>query len=333
MTNIIHSLDLGNRFLKYRSGYQTPRAMLSATLEVVGGSSPNIDSSTSKDIQYLDGNPEHRGRRWVVGESAREIQGYINTVSLQNKVEDALRLALATIDISTPGEAVCVERLYVTIPDPDQDGELLKTVLIGTHHIISNGVEASVTIKQVFPFAEATTGYCYAVEQGVLAKGQLNGVIDIGGGTAIGALFNARGQEIRSARAVFRKSGAFALATRIASDPELKAIARGAAAIDKIMDAIARGDYLYGTTGNSFKHLFNAHYPIWLKNVVTEVISRWDGYIDEISGIAIIGGSAPLADCLTRDPKNRWFKTCPKPQFANVLGLMPAGERAVAGVK
>ncbi|UBF30161.1 ParM/StbA family protein (plasmid) [Kovacikia minuta CCNUW1] len=325
------SIDLGNRFLKYRSGTQQPEIMLSVMAEVLADSRPNLDPKTSADILYLEGKPEYEGKRWIVGESARETPGYTNTVSLQNKVEEALRLVLATLAPASAKETeMVIDPLYITVPDAERDQSLASAGLVGTHRILRNQQAMSVTFNRVVVCAEAAAGYRYAIQKKVLVPGRLNGVLDIGGGTAIGALFNGKGQEIQDARAVFRKSGAFALATRIAAAPEMKQAARGAAAIDKLLDGIARRDYLYGATGVSFKQLFDAHHPLWLKNLMNEVVSRWDGYLDDVANIAIIGGSAPLAAPLVKGAKNKWFRLCPNPQFANVLGLAQAERELTA---
>ena len=315
-------IDLGNRFLKFKTSNSAAKIFVSCYADVLGNSQPNIDLSTSVDIQYLDGNSHYQGKRWIVGASARELNNYSNTMNALNKTEDALKLVLATVQPSNQKETSLIfDPLYITVPDPQQDQDPLLKLLPGEHQISYNGAEILVKFGTINVVAEGEAGFYYAIQQGVLPKNKLNGILDIGGGTTIGALFNARGQEIRDARVVLRKSGAFGLATQITSDPAMKAIARGAAAIDKVLDGIERGDYLYGNTGESFKALFDIYHPVWLKKLVSEIVARWDFYLDDLQNIAIIGGSAPLAAPLISNPSNRWFKRCPNPQLANLFGL------------
>lgn len=325
------SIDLGNRFLKYRAESQRPHRMLSAIAEVVAHSRPNLDPTTSALLEYLDGAAPYVGQRWVVGESARESTIYSNTVSLPNKATEALRLILAPIAPTSPADTeISIDRLYITLPDPDQDGAGLRQLVQGTHHIRRNGQELTVTFGQVVVCAEAVAGFHYALKRGVVKLGQLNGVLDLGGGTAIGALFNRKGQEIQDARAVLRKSGVFALAACIATNREMTALTRGAAAIDRILDGMERQDFRYGNTGHSFQTIFEAHYPIWIRQLMNELLARWDAYTDDLGVIAVIGGSAPLAEPFIQSTENRWFQLCPNSQYANVLGVVDASRNLVA---
>ena len=317
------ALDLGNRFNKAYDGVSSPWTLASVHADILNRNAPAVDGN-SVDIEYHAGFPALMGKRWIVGTSAREARKYTNTVSLPNKTEVALKLLLATIrPLRGYGrEEIVIDPLYTSLPNPDIDGPTLSESIVGTHDFTRNGVPLTVHINRVVVHPEGFGGYNYALRQNVIQSGQINGVLDLGGGTAIASLYNGDGQQIPEARAVFRKGGSYSLAADLAADPELISAARGTPQMDMVLDAIAAGTYQYGTTSYNFRHLFDQYRQAWLHNLIDETIARWDSWLDRISKIVIIGGAAPLAQSLVEDPRNSWLVICPEPQYANVLGLL-----------
>ena len=317
------ALDLGNRFIKAYDGVATPWSLASVHADILNRNPPAIDTN-SVQIQYHSGKSALIGKHWIVGMSAREARKYTNTVSLPNKTEVALKLLLGAVRPSKGfgPEDIVIDPLYTSLPNPDLDGPVLSESVIGTHDFTRNNVPLSVQINRVVVHPEGLGGYNYAIRKGVLQRGEINGVLDLGGGTAIASLYNGDGQQIPEARAVFRKGGSYSLASDLAADPELVAAARGTPMMDMVLDAIANGTFQYGTTSYSFQHLFNQYRAAWLQNLIDEVIARWDSWLDRISKIVVIGGAAPLAQMVVDDPRNSWLVICPEPQYANVFGLL-----------
>lgn len=317
------ALDIGNRFIKSYDGVNQPWTLASVHTDVINRNIPPCDTN-SVDIEYHAGNSQLSGKRWIVGTSARQARKYTNTVSLPNKTEVALKLLLAAIKPKQGygKEEIVIDPLYTSLPNPDQDEPLLSKAVIGTHEFTRNRVPIKLYLNRVVTHAEGLGSYNYAVRQGAIRLGEINGVLDLGGGTAIASLYNGDGQQIPEARAVFRKGGSYSLASDLAADPEMVSAARGTPQMDMVLDAIASGTYHYGTTNYSFRHLFEQYRDIWLENLVDEVIARWDSWLDRISKIVVVGGAAPLAQSWIDDPRNFWLVLCPEPQFANVLGML-----------
>lgn len=317
------ALDIGNRFIKSYDGVGLPWALASVHTDVINRNAPpcNVDSV---DIEYHAGNSSFVGKRWIVGTSARQARKYTNTVSLPNKTEVALKLLLSAVKPKqTYGkEEIVIDPLYTSLPNPDQDGLILSETVVGTHEFTRNQVPITLHLNRVVTHPEGLGGYNFAVRQGAIRLGEINGVLDLGGGTAIASLYNGDGQQIPEARAVFRKGGSYSLAADLASDPEMVSTARGTPQMDMVLDAIASGTYQYGTTSYNFHHLFEQYRNIWLQNLIDEVIARWDSWLDRISRIVVIGGAAPLAQSWIEDPRNSWLVVCSEPQFANVLGML-----------
>lgn len=329
MTTKTFAFDLGNRFIKAYDGIVKPWALASVHTDILSGNVPPIDTS-SVNIRYHTGKPALMGKHWVVGVSARDARKYTNTVSLSNKTEVALKLLLAMIRPTGYTKEVVIDPLYMSVPNPAQDSLTLNDAIVGTHQYTCSGASITAHINRVIPVAEGLGGYHYALRQGVIQTGGVNGVLDLGGGTAIASLYSANGQEILEARAVFRKGGSYSLAADLAGHPELSAAARGAPQIDMILDAIAAGTYQYGTTGYSFRPLFDQYREVWWSNLIDETIARWDTWFDRIEKIVLIGGAAPLARGVVDNPQNSWLVICPDTQYANVLGLIGVESKAMS---
>ncbi len=328
MTGRPFAFDLGNRFIKAYDGNQA-WSMASVHVGILSNSPPLDENSA--DIRYQSGSrTDLIKKRWIVGTSARDSDRCKNTVMLSNKVEVALGLFLAIVRPPGFHKQIVLDPVYASLPNPHQDGASLKEKLLGTHHFSRNDISLELHVNRVITHAEGWGGYQYALREGVIQTGQINGVLDLGGGTAIASLYSASGQEIVEARTVFRKGGSVSLALNIANEQEMRVVARGQPKADMIMDAIASGTYTYGTTGYSFKHLFDRWREVWLKSLLEETTAHWDAWLDRISKIVLIGGAAPLAQSLVTKSTNDWLVVCPNSQYANVMGLMAAESKLLS---
>jgi hypothetical protein len=311
------AIDLGNRFVKVANGrVWTVESIYAAT-----------EGSLSGAVHYLAGTQaELVGRSWVVGHQARHYRRGIRTW-MSEKHESALRLVLGSLFANAVGEALVLD-LVMSLPDPDGEGALLQKALIGEHYLLVYGNPATVVINSVRVEPEGMGIYRYGQQQGLTVPRSLTGILDLGGGTAIATLVDEEGSQIEGARVVLRRGGIYGLASDIAADPRLRQQVVGTPKIELIMDGIAKGSHAYGVQGVSFARFFEERLELWLKEILSEVLNRWDPWLEEIGVVLVAGGAAPLvAEWMKRaapEEENRWFQMVPDPQFAQVLGLLDA---------
>ncbi len=143
-----------------------------------------------------------------------------------------------------------------------------------------------------------------------------NGILDIGGGTAIARLFSPGGALLRDADIVL--PGTSHLAQRLAAVilPKVGNTANAG----MIMDSIATGDYRYGNTEIDFSREFVAVRDGWVSDIRAKLKANWAPYLPSLGELLIIGGSANLLEPMCSVSKGR-FKVAPKPQFFNLYGL------------
>jgi hypothetical protein len=143
-----------------------------------------------------------------------------------------------------------------------------------------------------------------------------NGILDIGGGTAIARLFAPGGALLRDADIVL--PGTSHLAQRLAA-AILPKVGNTADA-GMLMDAIASGNLCYGSTEIDFSREFVAVRDAWVSDIRAKLKANWAPYLPSLGELVVIGGSASLLQPMCEASKGR-FKVAPKPQFFNLYGL------------
>jgi hypothetical protein len=143
-----------------------------------------------------------------------------------------------------------------------------------------------------------------------------NGIIDVGGGTAITRLFALGGALLRDADIVL--PGTSHLAQRLAA-AILPKVGNTADA-GMLMDAIASNDFRYGFTDIDFSREFVSVRDAWTADIRAKLKANWAKYLPSLGELLIIGGSANLLQPMCEVSKGR-FKVAPKPQFFNLYGL------------
>ena len=88
-----------------------------------------------------------------------------------------------------------------------------------------------------------------------------------------------------------------------------------------IMDAIANGSFLIGTSGISFAHLFEKCRGEWIEEIRAKLRVTWGFKFAEIGEVLIIGGSAPLAAPIEESTKGR-FRVAPNSQEISIRGML-----------
>jgi hypothetical protein len=211
-----------------------------------------------------------------------------------------------------------IERRVIPTPDSRnlQTRAKLKE-LETTIEFSVNGHECLSTIRSVIAVDECRGAYELALGRGMWRYPQNpNGIIDVGGGTAIARLFAPGGALVRDADIVL--PGTSHLAQRLAAAilPKVGSTADAGS----LMDSIARGDFRYGNTEIDFSREFVAVRDGWVSDIRQKLKANWSKYLPSLGELLIIGGSANLLEPMCSASKGR-FKLAPKPQLFNLYGL------------
>lgn len=196
---------------------------------------------------------EFEGETFAIGQVAKDMGGLPTFAG--DKVELARRLVLAALEPNPGNDALRIERLLIALPNSRNASTALLKAIEGTYEYTRNGQAIVATVRKVEPIDETRAAYAHAMQHGLfLSRKQVNGVLDLGGGTSIARLYSVSGSLMREADVIL--PGTFDLARRIAAR-----IARdlpASADLSLIMDGIERGDFEVGTTGYSFSAAFES---------------------------------------------------------------------------
>lgn len=302
------SFDLGNRFNALTDGtktvsYPSYSDRLSSRQDLnydapdfVGGLSFRVDiGAQSFKVGAIAGalaaRPTFAGAKW-------------------EKTREFLFAGLAALGIET--NAV-IEELRCSVPD-DQDLSQVtpSQALAGqTHQFKVNGVEYTVRINRVRIVAEGKTAWLRGVKEELFKYPEyLNGVLDLGGGTAIARLITPDGTIARDYEKVLQ-GGTSQLASQIAGEVQLL----GAEAL--IMDAIANGSFAVHAV--DFRAAYDALLPRWVAGIRGELNTAWRSIESEYAQILVVGGSTPIFAPFVAD--NRRYVIAPNPQFFALEGM------------
>lgn len=255
------------------------------------------------------------GETFVLGQAAKDMGG--TPVFEQNKTALAKKLIFAAIEPNPGQTAVRIETVLAALPSArNADTDFLKAIA-GTHEFTRNEQHIIATIRNVKPVDETAAAYNFAVQHGYFKSSQnLNGILDLGGGTSILRLYSTGGDVMREADQILPGTADLArmIASRItrdmASSPDLSLI----------MDGIENGSYEIGTTGYSFAPVFQGAVTEWLKAIKGQVKTRWAKWLPSLGEVLIIGGSAPLAQPMEEATDGR-FKIAPDAQTISIRGM------------
>lgn len=302
------AVDPGNRFTKWID-CQTVRSIPSYVKELADWEEGGSDGQ-SYEIEFS-------GRRYLVGRLAQLMGGL--PAFEGGKAELAHLLILPALASDSPQR---IERLVIPTPDSRNQQTIAKLKQLETTIEFSvNGHECLSTIRSVVAVDECRGAYDFALSRQMWRYPQNpNGILDIGGGTAIARLFAPGGALLRDADIVL--PGTSYVAQRIAA----AILPRFGSTADAglIMDAVAAGHCKYGSTDIDFSQEFVAVRDAWILDIRTKLKSNWAKYLPSLGELVIIGGSASLLQSMCEASKGR-FKVAPKPQFFNLYGLQKEG--------
>jgi len=298
------AIDPGNRFTKWID-CQTVRLIPSYVKELSDWEEGGSDAQ-SFEIGFS-------GRRYLVGRLAQLMNGAPAFES--GKADLAHLLVLPALASDSPQR---IERLVIPTPDSRNLATIAKLKELETTIEFSvNGHDCLTTIRSVVAVDECRGAYDLALGRQMWRYPQNpNGILDIGGGTAIARLFAPGGALLRDADIVL--PGTSHLAQRLAA-AILPKVGNTADA-GMLMDAIATGDYRYGSTDIDFSREFVTVCDGWVSDIRAKLKTNWAKYLPSLGELVVIGGSASLLQPMCEASKGR-FKVAPRPQFFNLYGL------------
>jgi Actin like proteins N terminal domain len=298
------AVDPGNRFTKWIDG-SAIQSIPSYVKELADWEEGGNDAN-SYEIEL-------NGKRYLVGRLAQLMGG--RPAFEDGKAELAHLLVLPALASDSPQR---IEKLVIPTPDSRNQAAIAKLKeLETTLEFTVNGEDCLTTIRSVTAVDECRGAYQLAICKELFRYPKNpNGIIDIGGGTAIARLFNPGGGLLRDADIVL--PGTAYLAQRLAA-AILPKVGNTADA-GMIMDAIASGNYRYGSTDIDFTREFVAVRDAWVSDIKAKLKANWAKYLPSLGELLIIGGSASLLEPMCAASKGR-FKIAPKPQYFNLFGL------------
>jgi Actin like proteins N terminal domain len=298
------AVDPGNRFTKWIDG--SVIQSIPSYVKVLEDWEEGGSDAASYEIEFA-------GKRYLVGRLAQLMGG--RPAFEEGKAELAHLLVLPALAADSPQR---IEKLVIPTPDSRNQAAIAKLKELETTLEFSvNGEVSLVTVRKVCPIDECRGAYTLALQKGLWKyPSNPNGIVDIGGGTAIARLFAPGGGLLRDADIVL--PGTAYLAQKIAAAilPKLG----NTADAGMVMDAIAAGSYRYGSTEIEFDREFAAVRDAWAAEVRAKLKASWAKYLPSLGELLVIGGSASLLEPMCAASKGR-FKIAPKPQYFNLFGL------------
>src|SRR4028118_1407654 len=297
-------VDPGNRFTKW-DDCQTVRSIPSYVKELSDWEEGGSDGQ-SYEIEFSD-------RRYLAGRLAQLMGG--SPAFESGKADLAHLLILPALASNSPQR---IERLVIPTPDSRNLATIAKLKELETTIEFSiNGHDCLTTIRSVAAVDECRGAYDLALGRQMWRyPNNPNGILDIGGGTAIARLFAPGGALLRDADIVL--PGTSHLAQRLAA-AILPKVGNTADA-GMLMDAIASNDFRYGSTDIDFSREFVAVRDAWTADIRAKLKTNWAKYLPSLGELIVIGGSASLLQPMCEASKGR-FKVAPRPQFFNLYGL------------
>lgn len=298
------AVDPGNRFTKWIA-CQTVHCIPSYVKELADWEEGGHDQQ-SFEIGF-------NGRRYLVGRLAQLMGGL--PAFEGGKADLAHLLILPALASDSPQR---IERLILPTPDSRNQATIAKLKqLESTLEFSVNGRDCITTIRQVIATDECRGAYDLAAHRLMWRYPKNpNGILDIGGGTAIARLFTPGGNLLRDADIVL--PGTAHLAQRLAAAilPKIGSTADAG----MLMDCIESSTFVYGSTDIDFSREFVAVRDAWIADIRAKLKTNWAKYLPSLGELVVIGGSASLLQPMCEQSKGR-FKVAPKPQFFNLYGL------------
>ena len=316
-------------------------------IQVVGVKQPVTFSMSNSHRQDL------LNRLWVVGAGAADFRTAQYLANNDSKLSHALQLVLSNLVLPENGGSLSLHKLILFLPEIAKEGSQLIDDVQGTHMFRLNGETYTVEIPrsaiEVYQEGAGVAHFCR--ERALVPEDQVIGVVDVGGGTLIGTLFNAEGDLINESRRIAspeNRSGVYSgLAANIAQHPFFTQNGYASPDLKVLVKAISQAEYevvqspekkdilvpkqplMYGQSNFDFTSVFVEINDEWCRKALKEIWNAWSPWHPVIGKIAVCGGGAPLLGAIVNSPKlagiNKYFipndPGFPKTsQIANVVG-------------
>jgi hypothetical protein len=309
------TFDGGNRFIKWVDPENQVRMIPSCIKEVSLTQWQRIKPDPQTVLIEVD------GKRYIIGKQAQELDG--EPVFQRNKCELAEIIALVAIEPNPGMDYVHISKLAIALPSDtnESDVEALRKLenYPNAREFKRNGKHICYTIAHVEPLNETEPAFLYAQQQGMFAFPENpNAVWDIGGGTSIARIYLPSGTMVQDAEIIL--PGTKELAQQVASEVQATFGLNYSPALADIMDAIARGDCLYGTAKLDFSAIYQDVCSKWVESARAEIRSKWAKYLPNLGEVVIVGGSANLAAPICLSSGDR-FWIAPEPQLFNIIAM------------
>jgi hypothetical protein len=203
----------------------------------------------------------HIESRFIVGAEAQALGG--KPAFEFDKIELAKYLMFAVLEPNINQNTLIIECLRVALPD-SRHKENVKQLgeLANTYEFTRNGERVYAAARNVQPVDETKPAYRYARANGLFKSPKsINGVLDLGGGTAIARLYSPSGSVMRELD--LNVPGTYDLARRI--NAALMPTTGQTQDLSLIMDAIKDNSFVIGTSGISFATCLKSAAPVGLK--------------------------------------------------------------------
>jgi len=182
-----------------------------------------------------------------------------------------------------------------------------------------NNQDICYTVATVEPLDETLPAFLYAQSQGFFSFPDVkNAVWDIGGGTAIARIYLSNGTLIHDAEVIL--PGTKALAQQVAVEMKEVFNLDFSPNLADIMDAIQKGDYIYGTDRLNFSSIYQNACEKWVEAARAEIRSKWTQHLPQLGEVLVVGGSANLAAPICEASGDR-FRIAPEPQLFNIVAM------------
>lgn len=309
------AVDNGNRFIKWVDPQNEVKMIPSCIKEVSLTQWQRIKPDPQTVLIEVD------GKRYIIGKQAQELDG--EPVFQRNKCELAEITALVAVEPNPGLDRVHIAKLAIALPSDTNESDVKALRRLENHPLTKqfyrNGKDICYTIGRVEPLNETEPAFLYAKQQGMFGfPDNPNAVWDIGGGTSIARIYLPSGTLVQDAEIIL--PGTKELAQQIATEMQATLGLNYSPALADVMDAIARGDCLYGTAKLDFSAIYQGVCEKWVESARAEIRSKWAKYIPNLGEVLIVGGSANLTAPICSSSGDR-FWIAPQPQLFNIIAM------------
>ncbi len=307
--------DGGNRFIKWIDPQNNVKIIPSCVKEVSEYQWKRLRPDPETVLLEVD------GKRYAVGKLAQDLGG--EPTFQKDKCELAEILALVAIEPNQGFSNVHIAKFAIALPNSLNDDDVTAVKRLENYPLTKefkrNSQHICYTVAEVEPLDETLPAFNYAKSQGFFSFPEhKNAVWDVGGGTSIARIYLPNGTLIHEAEVIL--PGTKALAQQVAVEMKEAFNLDFSPNLTDIMDAIQKGDCIYGTDRLNFLDIYQNACDKWVESARAEIRSLWVNQLPQLGEVLVVGGSANLAAPICEASGDR-FKIAPSPQLFNIVAM------------